>query len=604
MIYNMAKSQMPVHQANLSRTGHDIKGSLVSSMTTGIILPQYFHIMSPKETIYYKTELFARFQPIVTAFLGEVDIDVDYFFVPLQMLYTPFGQVFAQTDDFLSSTFGAMPRNDKFPVMDFIEPFDYGTAWTSNDGCGESYAKGAFRLLSHLDYNPYAMLDDTITGKSMPTDSPIYYYRQHPRVTPWSLLAYQACYQKYYRNEDTEKFDIAAYNIDQFYMEADGGYFVNPNAMYLRHAERPKDFFTRMRPSPISTVLNTFYGQANSESDSVNNFSSVLLKVNDYLGLYSSNYVTDYMGDSPETSPNSSFGMGSVSSVLNDDTRIAPFTAQNIRALFAVDKFARIYGRADKTYDAQILAHFGVDIPHDVKHDITHISHFRMTMQADPVINTANTAVMTDGGITGSPLGEVGAQSVQTMSTNGDKFTAPVHGVFIACMYATTRPRYYNTFSKLNTLNERLDFPIPEYYKLGSRPLYSFEYCPYFNAGAGSIRKGWIDRYQEYKEKYDRVSPTFVQLPSQKYFNSYAPWVLSRQAYDFDGLDGQFPAWQQLKESTHSLDKVMMTAYESGWSDAYLTAPWLICQTDPIITAFKCDAKLVSSIPASSEPDL
>ena len=30
-----------------------------------------------------------------------------------------------------------------------------------------------------------------------------------------------------------------------------------------------------------------------------------------------------------------------------------------------------ITGRTKKNYDAQVLAHFGVNVPHDVKHDIT-----------------------------------------------------------------------------------------------------------------------------------------------------------------------------------------------------------------------------------------
>lgn len=74
----MAKNRLD-YQAQLSRHSHNISAGYTASITTGPIVPQYFHILGPGDTIYYQNRLFARLQDVVTAFLGEIDIHVDSF---------------------------------------------------------------------------------------------------------------------------------------------------------------------------------------------------------------------------------------------------------------------------------------------------------------------------------------------------------------------------------------------------------------------------------------------------------------------------------------------------------------------------------------------
>ena len=100
----MSKNRLDF-QAQLSRHSHDISGGYSSTLTTGPIVPQYFHILGPGDTIYFDTHMLVRMQDVITAFLGEIDFHIDAWFVPLQMMYTPFGQIYAQTDDFISSNF-------------------------------------------------------------------------------------------------------------------------------------------------------------------------------------------------------------------------------------------------------------------------------------------------------------------------------------------------------------------------------------------------------------------------------------------------------------------------------------------------------------------
>ena len=100
----MAQNRLD-YQAQLSRHPHPTSGGYAASLCTGAIVPQYFDILMPGDSVYYRTHMFARLQDLVTAFLGEIDLHLDYFFVPLQMLYTPSGQILTQTNDFLSSIY-------------------------------------------------------------------------------------------------------------------------------------------------------------------------------------------------------------------------------------------------------------------------------------------------------------------------------------------------------------------------------------------------------------------------------------------------------------------------------------------------------------------
>ena len=123
----MSKNRLDF-RAQLSRHTHDVSAGYSSSLTTGPIVPQYYHVLNPGDTLYFDVHMFTRMQDVVTAFLGEVDVHLDAFFVPLQMLYTPFGQIYSQTDDFISSKFDltdiSSDRLQDFPVI----PLDHAIA--------------------------------------------------------------------------------------------------------------------------------------------------------------------------------------------------------------------------------------------------------------------------------------------------------------------------------------------------------------------------------------------------------------------------------------------------------------------------------------------
>ena len=61
-----------------------------------------------------------------------------------------------------------------------------------------------------------------------------------------------------------------------------------------------------------------------------------------------------------------------------------------IRQAFANEKLAMITGRT-KNYDSQVLAHFGVKVPHDVKHDVTLVGRDTYKLRVGEVTSLATT---------------------------------------------------------------------------------------------------------------------------------------------------------------------------------------------------------------------
>lgn len=645
----MAKNMLPLHENHLSRHAHNVGSGYTTTLVPGQLRCVYFDVLSPSESIYYKTKAFSRLQEVVTAFLGEIDIHLDYFFVPLQMLYTPFGQVFAQTNDVISENFSTLGQlgdenSDYFPTVSVVDAVHQRTNQFMENG--ESWGMSLMRLLDDFDLNPYNVLDLTQFQKAtgdVPSEHVPQCFCYNPNITPWIPAAYQAIYQKYYRNESFERLRVPSYNFDSAY--GDGQINASGRGMFnMRYCQRPSDYFTDVKVSPLYSAVNAFAKGSANLTDSSNaggtyRGTEVLGKVNQwlvggntysdgfYLGKNNENFdVSEYYTDYVQVANDNLSFAGSVVDKFNSFNN-----ASAIRTLFAVDKFLRVYGRAGKTYDDQILAHFGFKVPHDVKHDLTHLKHYRFVLTSEPVYSSSATP-------DGSLLGQVGGQGAAKIETDGEKFTAPVHGVFMCIAHAVTKPRYYNTFNKLHLLNNRLAFPIPEYDKLGLQPQYMFEAHPIFFALNSEIhtadvnmskRLGWQYRYEEFKKKYNRISLAYIpSLPNQQApdteismqdagANAFNPWVLSREASNYitNGIIGQddsgigFDDYNNLTASLYferpdALNNIMVVSYDGTWKNDYFKSPWLAFQQDPLIFDYKCDVKKVSWMSETGEPDL
>lgn len=602
----MAKSQnlshRPDYVAHLPKTDHNLSHDFSFTSSTGHILPLDYQLMNVGERITYTPHIFARSNPLLTAAMLDVDIHIDTFFVPAQMLFTAWDAVRWQVNDPISSFWATKfaGASVDMPLIDIeacIGNSAVGAAITDywSDYLGrftnleqftslsrftmfDCVAKEQFRLLNHFRL---ALGSALVLAGQTP-----YFVNSNPRAFYMYLLAYQACFENYFRLDDWEKKNVSSYNIDNAYVN-DGAY-ITSNPWILRMAYRPwkLDYFTKNMNNPINSFRNML-----GNSTNVNPLSE-LNKVDSYLNTASGNQPAfkNEQTTSVVSTPNSITQVG-----LGSNVSGSAVTTQGIRSMFAVEKLVRIIGRTAKDYDSQVLAHFGFKVPHDVKHQLTHLSHSHGLLHVGEVIATADTQSSTGG----SALGSIAGKGYIIMKGKTTKFTAPTDGIFISLWSAVPRVRYIDTVDKSNFITSRLSLFIPEFDKLGAQPIYQYETDQAYMTS--TARYGWQRRYAQYKEKPNVATLAFV-IPrsTTNVVNQYSSYVASRRVYG--GASGNFYADYYCPPT--ALNQNMVVQYSTAWSSDYETKPWLIYQQDPFVVDYHCDMFLVSAMSNWSEPDL
>lgn len=615
-------NSLPQHVAHLPRTGFDMGQSFGFTMSTGMLLPCYQDYLNPGESVYINSSMMARTQPMVSPAMVDVDFYIDWFFVPMPMIYTAFPSVRWQTNDFLSSFFDNSVEQPfenypvDLPIID-INHSMYGEGSTLEDisfdkarfgsevynfgGLGNRFdciGKSVYRLADHLGYVPdYVPSGIDKVG--------------NPNVFPVFPAAYQAIYQNYYRQDERERRNISCYNLDrQITRDLPSLFF--EGLFQLRYRPYRLDYFTSVKAAPIINPINLTGSETEAQSSSAS-LTSILTKVDSYLSTSDPKAVNNYgsvevdldPGYYPSTVVSSNPRSEVVSQVASASGSLGVGTAQ-LRSMFAVEKLLRITGHAKKDYDSQVLAHFGFKVPHDVKHELTHIVTQHGLLHIGEVVSTSDTY----DGSGGSSLGELSGRGylgikplMKKDRPSPKKFTAPCDGVIMAIVSCVPRPRYYGGFDKQNGITDRLKFYQPEFDRLGMQPLFWYESnYAFFNTPQSAGRLGWQYRYEQFKRKYDRVSMAFAS-PSNG-VNNYSSWVYARRFGDSYSGTGDI-APHILDETLcppTALNDIMIMPYNTAWSDSYNASPWLSYAQDPFICDFRANVKKVSYMSSTGEP--
>lgn len=144
-----------------------------------------------------------------------------------------------------------------------------------------------------------------------------------------------------------------------------------------------------------------------------------------------------------------------------------------IRTMFALEKLAKVTGRAGKHYDDQVYAHYGVKVSSAYSNEVMMIGQQHSTIEIGEVVSPTT---VPDGSVAGEIVGKgYGSMKVDKGAKVVD-FTAPCHGYFLAVYSAVPRRVYTPTgnpreFSQLY----RFDFMQPELMNLGQQPLFGTE---------------------------------------------------------------------------------------------------------------------------------
>lgn len=495
--------ETPSARADLSYNGFDMSQRVSFTSSFGHLIPVLYDVLNPDDKINISSVLKSRTIPLDSSAMTSLDEYVDYFFVPLEQIYSAFGTAFFGVMDLKSSLFTSPTSvTEQLPYIQLsqLENVLRRNEYTVTDFQGDSKRLGSNRLLDALGI-PASKMDSIISAAD---DSATVTTTFSISISPILLAAYQKCYYDYYRIEDRESPVLYAYNLDKFYNSHAITSTTDIDALTELHY-RPwkKDFFTNTFINPIATSP---VQSLNSGVD-LNALNQWLTSAEyDYTktrGSYNNQNVSVY------TKSNRGSYTTDVT-VLNQ--AVNPI---NIRSMFAIDKLLEVTRRAGKTYDKQVMAHFGAKVPNGISGQVMYLGTHKSVIQIGDVISTAETDSQALGTVAGKGYG-------YSDNNSPIKFSAPCHGVLMAIYSCVPSVDYASLYlDKLNCLVNREDYFIPEYDNLGMQPLFKYQ-CSMFAPSTGEDKRytgitdlaeastftdfvGWQYRYSELKTKPDRT---------------------------------------------------------------------------------------------------
>lgn len=590
----MAKSDARFeYRANLNRDAHDLGSKFAFTSAAGMLLPVFSDIATPGDSYYIEHDLeYLRTAQMYSPAFIDVKVHFESFFVPLQMMYQPIEQsLFSMKNpqsNFYSISSSTNWLNEKLPVFAYRIIAD---EFQSGDLSVSQLKSDAFRLCDMLGMNADNFCKDADTVPR---------FQYAPSVFPWQLLAYHTIFQYYYRLDDKTPFNQSCCNIDNWYKQATGDHFGDEDFFQLHQRPWDFDYFTSMYRSPIVSDAS---------------MQSIMPK-GTYSPLSESDVEPiDRLRDgNPANSSIASFAASQVAS-YNQRQQMGASSTAIIRQMFANEKLAMITGRARKTYDSQVLAHYGVKVPHDPKHDISFIGHDVYDLHIGEVTSLASTS-----GEDGAGLGDLAGKGWANGKGKQHKFTAPCHGVVMTIFSIEPKKRYFGGFARQNAVTNVFDLPTPEYDRMGNMPMFRYEAGE--NAGSGAVTPtdiiGWKERYYQWKRRFDRVSLAFMVPRTTLGYNSYASYMISSAPFGAYTSTNNNTARPELESrfyiDRNCTDALFLTPYIGNWQDGtgdgdgqittenWNKMPWQVYSRDPFIVDSDVKVKKVSWMSKDGEP--
>ena len=490
------------YRAKMNREVHNLGEPFGFTCAPGQLLPCFEDIATPGDTYYINHDLeFLRTLPLTAPAMVDVKVHLESFFVPFQMIYQPFEETLFSLKNPQSSNYDITGfKNNNFPVGNFADLIGanmYGGTYKHTKARFD-----AFRISDMLGMNAYAYAFDSNYDS-------IFAYC--PNVFPWALLAYHTIFQYYYRLDDKTQFDNSRCNWDYWYNSSSA---VNMDIGMHEIHQRPWDFdyFTSSYRSPIVSNVNL----------------QTVLPLGQYSDLLSGSTLA----------PRDTFGSSVTGQALYDNEKVVSFAAASagsytpaasnlatstasIRQMFANEKLAMITGRARKTYDAQVLAHFGVEVPHDPKHDIAFIGQDTYDINIGEVTSLSST--------TSAGLGDLAGKGWCVGKSKGHKFTAPCHGVIMTIFSVEPKKRYFGEYNRIYALTDAFDLPTPEFDRLGNMPMFRFETGE--RSGTGAVTDtdivAWKERYYWNKRRHPKATLAFMNNRPIVGYNDKSSYMLT-----------------------------------------------------------------------------
>ena len=510
----------PTHTARLGYNGFNMEQKVDFTAAPCMLLPIYYDIALPGDKMRLQCNVKLRTQPLEAAAEFNAQVRIDWFAVPIRLLYKFFGDQYYNIQDFgtnfvnisnynktdvlpiisIADTYQRIMSNYPDVSQDLLVPFVHYLNQSNDLYPSIIEANDAFRLMDCLGI-PVA----SFQGASA----------YQPTINAFIPAAYQKIYYDFYRLTDREVNDPSFYNLDACINNRQVNDTQAVNMFRLHYAPWSKDYFTNVFPSPLQGQgsIDSFGSQVQQFNNWLSNQEFVGIgssRNGTGIGTTSNNPYASTVKEELEypTSVAMKYGMSRLTGAG------APITAAlqsinpaNIRGLFAVEKALEITRRSAKHYDAQTLAHWGVKLPDSLSGECMYLGSQTQPFIVGDVVSTSST--------TNEPLGTIAGKGYSSSNDNRSnnpviEFESKEAAVVMAIFSVMPELRYTQRgYDRLLSWCYVHDWPHPEADNLGMQPLFFYEFyavdLPTEEEISPTSIFDWQYGYSEIKAKHNRV---------------------------------------------------------------------------------------------------
>lgn len=447
-----------------TRSGYDLTQKINFTAKAGSLLPVWWQPLVPFDDINVHVSSFVRTQPLNTAAFARMRGYFDFYFVPYRQMWNKFPTAITQMKTNLLHASGPVlkdnsPLSDELPYFTAEQVANYVSSLSdSKNQFGFYRAWLVCIILEYLgygDFYPYIRAEAGGDDKDWAT----YPMLANLKFSPFPLFAYQKIYADHNRYTQWERSNPSTFNIDyvsgapetlqmDFSVE---GFKDSFNLFDMRYCNWQRDLLH-------GTIPQAQYGEASAVPLSDQSFVITDAKLQ---------FNPTNQGDlNVATDGNNYLGTGTVGSVAattfnltGTPSEYGSISVLALRRAEAAQKWKEVALAAEEDYPSQIQAHWGQSVSQAFSDMCTWLGSVNIDLSINEVVNN---------NITGDNAADIAGKG--TMSGNGGIHynSKGEYGILMCVFHVLPQLDYITSAPHFGTtLTNVLDFPIPEFDKIG-----------------------------------------------------------------------------------------------------------------------------------------
>lgn len=447
-----------------TRSGYDLTQKINFTAKAGSLLPVWWQPLVPFDDINVHVSSFVRTQPLNTAAFARMRGYFDFYFVPYRQMWNKFPTAITQMKTNLLHASGPVlkdnsPLSDELPYFTAEQVAKYVSSLIdSKNQFGFYRAWLVCIILEYLGYGDfYPYIRAEAGGEDKDWDS--YPMMANLKFSPFPLFAYQKIYADHNRYTQWERSNPSTFNIDYISGAPDTlqmdfrveGFKDSFNLFDMRYCNWQRDLLH-------GTIPQAQYGEASAVPLSDNSFNITDGVIQFTEGqAFNETVVTNAEGKLSYGS--TSNPQAGVFKLTGTPSEYGSISVLALRRAEAAQKWKEVALAAEEDYPSQIQAHWGQSVSQAFSDMCTWLGSVNIDLSINEVVNN---------NITGDNAADIAGKG--TMSGNGGvHFNSKGEYGILMCVfhvlpqldYITTAPHFGTTLTNV------LDFPIPEFDKIG-----------------------------------------------------------------------------------------------------------------------------------------